>query len=330
MRQVRRVLGAVIVVGALAYAFAPAPSGAALLNTAGWWWRAQGEVPLRLEPPPHVPPGGLAVGNNFEGATAISAVRFELEPEETNPILTLTVANSFAGPDVKMAACHAGSAWFGTQAGSWSDAPTAACGLGSAQGIASDDGTSWTFPLGSLQLEGLVDVVIVPADDETAPFEISFEAPTSASLQTTTDSAGGGFTGPPPAPPDFFVPPGFEEFGGFTDPAQTQPFTPALTPQEQQPRADAPVSQSQERTFGESTANLLQVADDSDPRPLALVVLLGGLALGAFLMREPLPTPRLLGPMATHRTDRAPAEPADSRGLGRFHRPRHGRPRALL
>jgi hypothetical protein len=126
------------------------------------------------------------------------------------------------------------------------------------------------------------------------------------------------------------VPPGFEEFGGFTDPAQTQPFTPALTPEEQQPLADAPVSQSQERTFGESTANLLQVADDSDPRPLALVVLLGGLALGAFLMREPLPTPRLLGPMATHRTDRAPAEPADSRGLGRFHRPRHGRPRALL
>lgn len=307
-------------------------SSAARLVTHGWWWRAQTGSLVGLPVPPHVPEGGLAVGNNADGATAISAVRFEVAENETNPILHLKVSRLLGGPEVKMAACHSGSAWFGTQAGAWNDKPQAACSLGSVQGVASEDGSEWTFPVGSLQLEGLIDVVIVPADDAQAPFEISFERPTAASLATTIDTGGsddGGFSGPPPPPPDFFIP-SESGFGDFAPPGGQQPFAPALGPDEQQPTEDAPVSRSQQRTFGTSTAGLL--ADDAgDPRPLALLVLVVGLIAGALMMREPLPAPRLLGPTAAHGVHRRlPAPEPEVRGLGRFASERRGTPPRLF
>lgn len=329
MGLARRALAVALVVGAVILCFGLGASEAARLATHGWWWRAQLEpAPIRLDPPPHVPEGGLAVGRSADGATAISALRFQLADNEINPVLTLQVANDFSGPEIQMAACHSGDDWFGTQAGTWEAKPTAACDLGSVQGIPSEDGTEWTFPVGALALEGLLDVVIVPAEG-VAPFEISFERPSSASLETTV-LGDGGSARPPPPPIDFSFPPPAPSGTDFSPPvAPTRPFEPALTPEEQEPRPDASVSRSQETAFGRSTADLF-ADEEGDPRPLALLVLAAGLVLGALLWREPFPAPRLLGPLrGTPGHHAAPVEP-EVRGLGRFARSRTGDPPKLV
>lgn len=299
-----------------------APSGAADLTTAGWWWRPQTGT-VGLPPPPHVPPNGLAVGNAPDGPSAVAALRFALQPGESDPLLTLVVAEVFAAGNIELVACGAAAPWFGTQAGTWEERPEAACSADAVSGVGSDDGASWAFPVSGLFADGLLDVVILPAEGSD-PFEMSFEAPTARSLRTTqapasagvqpvpgaTDSGGGGTFVPPSGPggTDFGRP-----FSSATPPAALPGAPPpADAPAPGGPRRLVPIARGPGPASGERT----------DPRPLALVVLLAALAFAAFLGRESLPAPRLLGPMA-HRRDSDP-EPEEVRGLGRFRRARRG------
>src|SRR5688572_4722955 len=93
-------------------------AGAAELVDAGWWWRLQADGRAPIPAPPNVPPGGLMVQGAPDGASAVAAVRFAVPPDDSNPVLTLALAqggNQGAGSGVVLA-CPAASAWAGGDA----------------------------------------------------------------------------------------------------------------------------------------------------------------------------------------------------------------------
>ena len=313
---------------ALALQWWSAPSGAADLMTAGWWWRAQTGA-TTLPPPPHVPPNGLAVGNAPDGPSAVAAVRFALQADERDPILTLAVADVFAAGDPVLVACPAGAPWFGPQAGPWEERPEAACAVGTVNGVESEDGASWTFALSAIYRDGLLDVVILPAEGSD-PFEMSFEAPTAESLRTTKAPASNdfdsGFGSAGPGGETSFVPP--SGFGGTDFGRPFSPLAPPAPPPGQAAPSEQPGPDGPRRLVPIARGPAPATTNDrSDPRPLALVILLAGLAVAVSLGRESLPSPRLLGPMADRRGP--DPEEAEVRGLGRFRGPRQGEPPSL-
>ncbi|HUR49337.1 MAG TPA: hypothetical protein VMY88_07425 [Acidimicrobiales bacterium] len=314
-------LGALLIIGGVLPSWT-APGEAAQLNTAGWWWRAQTGT-VALPPPPHVPANGLSVGNAPDGPSAVAALRFALDVDEIDPVLTLTTAEEFASGAVGLVACPSGSPWFGIQAGNWDDRPEAKCDAATVIGVTSPDGTGWTFPLSAVYSDGLLDVVILPAPDSD-PFEMSFEPPTAASLRTTSASPATGldsdFDSTGSGAEESFVPPSGAFDGGVAFGAPLVPGVPAFG--EPPTAADDPAAAAPRRFVPIAQGRGPAVEDTTDPRPLALVVLLAALVVAAMLGREPLPVPRLLGPMAARR-EMASAEP-EVRGLGRFRRPRRG------
>lgn len=356
-------------------------ANAADLAASGWWWRAQGgtglapgaapplpgsPAPVPVVPsPPTVPEGGLMVAGTPEGATAIAALRFELGEDETMPVLSLAIERESGGAAAILAACLTGSAWQPAAAGNWGDKPFAACSEGSVNGVLSDDATSFTFALGPLLTNGLIDVVLVPGTVEGAPegangspFEVVFKAPTAASLQTTS--------GTPPDSASFDVP-GIGGDSGFGDPgagtggdsfsapettpsadfsAPTSPsasfqtpttpevaapaFTPAVEPESQGLTATAPAVERATRPIAATPA------DTTDPRVLAGIVLALGAA--AILWSSQQATPghtRLLGrfgggaAVAGATAGAVPAMVPLKGGVGRFARVRSGAPPRL-
>lgn len=321
-----RLLGATLALSLAVQGWSP-PSEAAELMTAGWWWRPQTGT-VALPPPPHVPPNGLAVGNAPDGPSAVSALRFSLQAGEFGPVLTLVVAEVFAPGTLGLVACPGAAPWFGTQAGPWDDRPAADCGRGRAKGVEAEDGGSWTFPMTSPYpapnglVGGLLDVVILPAEGSD-PFEISFEAPTAESLRTTKASFSPvdhiNIVDDRPSEESFIPPSG--DFGGGS--SFEPPLVPLLGDPAAPPAAADPTPSGAPQKFVPIARGPLPAADAAaDPRPLALVVLLAALAIAAALGREPLPAPRLLGPMAGRRE--LDADESEVRGLGRFRRPRRG------
>jgi hypothetical protein len=181
--------------------------------TSGWWSRLhQGDVDMTAADPGAPPPDGLAVASAPDGATAIAALRFVLDDGEGAPVLTLRVAGTPTNGDAAEAiilACHSGAAWTAGAAQDWDSKPPAGCdpaaGGGSVTGQRGDDGRSWTFPLGPLQLDRVVDVVLVPAvaaDATVSPtFQVSFEPPTGGDLVTEASGAAPAVTLPPTVAP---------------------------------------------------------------------------------------------------------------------------------
>jgi hypothetical protein len=337
MRRARLALGALLVLAGATFGLWPTHADASTLAQAGWWWRATSPdaqtlpVVLPLPPPPTVPEGGLMVAGAPDGATAIAAVHFDLTDDETSPVLTLTVApnGDKNGASALMAACLTGSVWQPASAGTWDSKPFPACEQGSVTGLRADDGKTWTFALDPLLSDGVLDVTIVPGTVADLPpevsgstFELIFEPPTAASLQTTPGT---------PFDPSFDVPdfgavdPGFTspEFGGtpsFT-PAPTPAFTPSLPAAEQGLTATAPVAQQANRPLPTTP-----IAEVGDHRVLgAIAMVLCGVAL-LWSSQQPTPAPRRLGTFDSA-VRHAPVEAAvvaETAGLGRFARPRRG------
>jgi hypothetical protein len=201
MRRGRAALGATLLIVAAAVALLPSGAGAATLAEAGWWWRVNdGALPAALPAPPNVPEGGLMVAGAPDGATAIAALHFDLAEGESAPVLTLRVAENGdqGGDGALLGACVTGSAWQPAHGGPWTNKPFAACADGSVNGVRSDDGTSWTFALAPLVSDGILDITLVPGVDPTRPagangsvFQLVFDAPTAASLTTTSGASGG-------------------------------------------------------------------------------------------------------------------------------------------
>ena len=300
------------------------PVGSVEAPEAGWWWRTQTGVGQPIPPPPTVPANGLMVSGTPEGATAVAAVRYLLEETETSPVLTLRISNEAGAATALVGACPAGSAWIPAHGGRWDTAPTAACELGSVNGVLSDDRKSMTFALSALVVSSVVDVVLVPGKVSGAPrgadgsaFQISFEPPDESSLAVT------------PADPDeetsdagFAFDPGFgaapETFLSDTGFAPPVAFSPALEPQQQVVTPSAPINQRV------ASAQLPRRAEEAGGNLLGFLVAAAGLYA---LMRATKGTPppvRRLGPMAHRPVPVLAAVEAEPAGLGRFARPRVG------
>lgn len=307
------------------------PAGAARLEQHGWWWRAQAGLLLAdLPPPPDVPEGGIAVELAPDGANAVAAVRYRLEAGETDPVLVLTPASEQG--EAAVDACPAAAFWSPARAGVWDERPAPDCDAGRVAGERADDG-GFRWPLSALVRDGgVLDVVLVPAG--SAPFRVTFEAPTDRSLETTRETpsfapppvppplasdGGSSRTAPPPSVGGSFEAPRFA-------PAEPPPVTapPPLTdPAEEPPPLAAPPAAP---ALAAPTAGPVPVAGAGSPSAGTVGALLAALAgvFGLGLSREQAPPRRKLGPLARREHDAATVG-----GLGRFARPRDLAPRSL-
>jgi hypothetical protein len=182
--------------GVAATAAAAAASAAATTPEVGWWWegRVSGSVPVQPDPVPAVPKGGLYVAADPSGPSAESAVRVALEPDSTEPILTLEISDTIGTPSID--ACAAASGWSPVDGGVWAERPATDCAH-KVTGAVSADGTKVSFALASLAGEGPIDVVLVPAASATgspAVFSTTFrppgaEAVSAASVGSRDDPA---------------------------------------------------------------------------------------------------------------------------------------------
>jgi hypothetical protein len=294
-----------VVLGAVLLAFA-GRVGAATLGGTGWWWRLPAAAPSSE-------PGGLVVAGAPDGATAIAAVRFQLEDGESAPVLVLGVDRQTAAAPPVIAACFAGSAWQPETGGAWDHKPTAACSRGAVNGILASDGASYSFPLQPLVLGQVVDVVIVPGVVDGLPagangsvFELALAPPR---LQTEHVGAAGRVDVEPLPAPEVVsesVSPAFTAPAADSAPA----FVPALMPKDQEVRATAPINAVPIRSLP---------APDSGTPVLAaawFLIVAGLIAIGWNTDAAA----RLLG--------RAPA-PVVDHGIGRFRQARTGSPPVL-
>ena len=313
MRRLRAFLGGTLVLGAALVGLAPASVHAATLTQAGWWWRVNDPLlPATVPAPPTVPEGGLMVAGAPDGATAIAAMHFELASDEGSPVLTLTVAENGdeGGDGAVMAACLTGSVWQPESGGAWINKPFPACDQGSVTGVRAEDGKTWTFALAPLLSDGILDITLVPGLDPDLPagangstFQLTFAAPTAASLATTSGGAtpsiglpdfgapspdANGSFDAPPAGGDFALPP-------------PGAFTPSLPAEDQGLTATAPLVQERNAPIASTPVDAVE-----DHKALAIAILA---ACGSALLcsaQAPTPAPAGLGRFSRSRSGSAP------------------------
>jgi hypothetical protein len=334
---VRRLRALCAVVALLASSWVLGADGdAAELTDASWWWFGnQGPAPIPA--PPTVPEGGLLVAGAADGAKAIAAVRFSLAEGESNPTLTLAVAENGdqGGEGAVLGACVAGSAWGGGEKGGpWEAKPNAACSTGSVQGIRAEDGKSWTFGLAPLVVSGEVNVVITPGMvTPEAPvgstFSLAFAPPTTAALTTTpgeSSSSSGLFVDPAT---DFAD----EPVGALADDSSqifsadtVNAFTPSLPETSQGLTPTAPAVRQT------TASNVVPPKPSGRSSAVAFLVLVMAVAVMVRLNKIPVPGLRRLGPLASGPGHAAPvvATTPELGGLGRFARRRTGTPPPLV
>lgn len=374
-RRWSRCLVATSLTGATALAFWPAPrAGADAPDQKGYWMESQ-QAGAPSQPPPNVPAGGLFVAYSpSAGATAISALRFNIgdersgtlllrihqdssgvtapsPPQEVRDILATTTTSTTTPPPQKetvhIAVCDITSDWKATAptgVGAWADRPAYKT-TGCVPGHVSDDGYSVDFPIGSFHQRspGVYDLAVVPdpatipltsveTPDPTGsspsvtapsdtPFEIAFDEPLAEALtledlpeQVDDDVAPVEDATPPPTLPSAF--PVDNGFFPAVDVPTTLPVpTPARPRVPLTPRTAVPASSG---------------GLPKEHRAIA-IALLGALAVAWWW----------IGGAEARRPQRVSAAPAGSDapepvageqvgGIGRFAKPRSGRPRKLL
>lgn len=346
-RLIRLLCGLLAALGALVAIGLPALAApAASIDDAGWWWRAkQGQLGAVPAAPPNVQPGQLLVQGAPDGASALAAIRATLGEDQANPVLTLTVAadGDQGGETAVVLACQTGSSWSGGDAQVWDSKPKPDCSV-SVQGQRATDGSTWTFPVGALQFNNDLNVILVAGTDPTLPagangsvFSLTFEKPTTASIQTT-----GGSAPPPTFPSGGSFSNGssstgtFSETGTFAPPVGSgtfavSPVSPALPEADQGLTATAPVIQAR---IPAPVLQPVKALKSDGARALGALVLVLGAAGAWWFGQQAPPLPRKLGRFATTAASGAVPEgsmlPApEVGGLGRFARVRTGPPPRL-
>ncbi len=181
-----------------ALSLAAAPTEAASVSDAGWWQRPAGVAVGRPAPPPE---GAIRVARDATGDLAVAAVRFQLEPDESAPLLVLRVTGAPADEAVVVVACPTSTSWTGEEGGDIAEAPEADCSSTTAGRVAAD-GTTISFDLSrTFDRPGeTVDVVLQPAEsggDAVTGFAVDFAAPAGEDLRTRSAPS----TTAPSAPP---------------------------------------------------------------------------------------------------------------------------------
>jgi hypothetical protein len=324
----RRALAALLIISGSVLGWTAAAVDAATVVDSGWWDRNANALLPTLDPPPD---GALRVANDPTGASAIAAVRFQLDEGEDGPSLSLRVVGEPVPDGAAFVACPTASEWTGASGAPLSEAPEADCEAGAALGLVAGDGTAVTFDLTQLARSATVDVVIAPSPTGESPiadtFAVDFEAPVATDI-----TAGGPAPTGPPAPGGSFPgdgaasPPtgagsgsGSPPFapsspsGGFTPPAGPSVTVPAIeTPAATPPGASSPVTSAIDTE--QAVAPPLGAATSSGKRWIGLVTAAAIIGLGAYLWRADRaravmtagPVLGGLGPFVRERTGPAP------------------------
>jgi hypothetical protein len=343
LRRLVRLLGVVAILGG-ASLVGPTASHAATIES-GWWWKANTgtspEVPavpvvpapqvtLPVAPPaPPVPPnaeGGLQVAALQDGAFAVAAVR--VDAELTSITLRVAPNGDANGMNAKLVACTAVTPWTPVAGGEWDTKPVVACDLinggGSVAGIRSQDGSSWTFPVAPLADDGKTDVVIVPlstsdvAAGVATPFQLVFVPPTSNDLVIDTSAT--------PATDESATPDDSADTTGDFG-ADYSSFDPTFAAGSgtSSPVVSPALGQTDQAPVLPRYAAATK--PDNGSQILGAVVVVFGLALlyGASRQTTP-PIHPLVGGSVGREIPVAELQPG---GLGRFVRPRSGKPPSL-
>jgi hypothetical protein len=181
--RVRRGLAGAAILAALLASFPFGAASAATPSAHGYWWRLQTGSGPTLPPPAIVPSGGLWAAQDASGQQAVSAVRYRAPSGVQIRRLTLAVWQS-SGSGAVLLACPASTTWSPAEAGAWASRPGTSCDVAFVKGVASSDGSSWSFDVRGLARSGTLNVVIMPPPDLSATFSISFQPPGSSSVET--------------------------------------------------------------------------------------------------------------------------------------------------
>jgi len=203
--RLRKLIVAVGIIGAtLAGWTSPAPAQAP--DQQGWWWLA-GAAGIA---PPGVPSDGLYVANNPSGTQGVSALKFTLAGGGGAGSLRLDLAGAPSGtPTIGL--CQVTTEWTPKQGGSLSDAPACVDGSPTAAGLASADGQSYTFSVGALVSDGVLNVSVIPGAD-SGTFSVAFKKPAADALTAAGTSSADTSPSPEPASePSFSPAPSFNE-----------------------------------------------------------------------------------------------------------------------
>ena len=187
MRYAR--LGCTLVIaGGLGGAWMQCAAWAAEAEATAWWWvgRPSAAVPIPLMTVPEVPPGGLYVAGGPGTPTGISALRWQVDRNAREVVLSLTVHEALGTPVVN--ACLANRRWNPVEGGAWDQRPAADCTKGEVRGTMSKDSAQLSLDLTSLREDDVVDVVLVPAagDAGMETFSVSFVPPDEDALRVSS------------------------------------------------------------------------------------------------------------------------------------------------
>lgn len=177
--------------GAVALAVIPASAWAASGTTvASGWWTEASVGPLAA--PSSTPSNQLQVSNGFSGPLAFAAVRITVPsgtPAGAEITLSLSIPSGSTVGTPSVSACPTKGAWKSGADQPASSAPGYSCQSGhQADGQPASGRESWVFPL-SWGDQGTVSVALVPTPGTSAPFSISYAAPTPASIAVSTSAS---------------------------------------------------------------------------------------------------------------------------------------------
>lgn len=222
------------------------------------WWRSVGTS----EPPE----GGVAVGGNATGPTAVAAIRVSVPGEAPlTAELTLLEAGNIAGDTAGLVLCPTTEEWTPAAGGSLDEAPTPDCERGEVP-LERDESGAWTAEVAALLTGETTSLMIVPAASEeeadplagAAPYEVSFEPPTLVATappvepsESVEEPSTGGSSGPSPSsdPRPPFAPIPIDR--GETAFAAPPTDAPAVPPPATDQVAVAPVSPVPTRTLSD-------------------------------------------------------------------------------
>lgn len=315
---------AALLIGATALSWAGPAHAAEGDPLTGYWSRTRTGLPVPIQPPDPVPPGGTFVSGDPAGPVAVSALRTDLAGGLVGVELRLTIADSLGTPAVQ--ACPSTDRWVPEQSGRLEAAPEADC---SAPLDAQVDGEVLVVPLPP----GLDRVNVLLRPKPGSSFSLTMEKATPASVVTAPAPSNDLPAAPPPAP----APPPPAQ-GIAQAPSFDAPFAPAVEapiavaqepllaapvlPEAAAPvPAPAPQAAPAPTTFAAAPRPLPPV-DERTANVLAAAIIAAVAAQAVRLARQPAAAPRALGGSA--RRSRPTPEAAalqvlvPARGVGRF------------
>lgn len=172
----KRVL--LLAVGVAVLALVGAPSAQASVKGIGWWSDA---------PTASAPEGGISIGANPSGPSAVAAVLLDLEDGASRGSVTLHQSGGAAPAGAAIVACVVGS-FTPVEHGPMAEAPATACETTSTPVKVSGDGVTWSADITDLlgDKRGTVGIALVPAPG-AALFDLQFDT-----VSATVSPAAGG------------------------------------------------------------------------------------------------------------------------------------------